>query len=468
MGLGGHPRAIQRRLGAEAGFTLVEVLVAVMIIALGITSALTVFDVSTRATFNAERSQVAVDEAQRQMEDMRALDYDQVALSSTPATTTDPNDPTSRVNGTRFELTDGDTSSFADLVVNGQSGITNGAIAPGPSSFSEDGITGKVYRFVVWQDDPGCTTTCPGTQDFKRVIVAVKLDSVGAATGGRRYVELQSDFTPPKEGVQGSAPPPSNGQTVTAEQLFLTDTSCDHTTRQAIAGDHLDHNTLAGVAGIGLLASCDRGLHTGSTAGAPDLLAADAPTDPDPSDPTNPPYYDYATDIEPVLNPQNDKGLQLRRPAAADGCVYDPAPGGEANPQEVVHRWVSTPMAANFVATGKATLNFWTRTLNQTNQPGKLCIWLFTRNSLGSDTLISSLDTSQPYFTFQLDSWPHSSAWAQESVQMNFSQVTVQSGSRIGVAVGVERAGTQGAIEFLYDHPEGPSRLEVATNTPIG
>lgn len=449
--------AHRARAANDQGFTLVEVLVAVMIIAIVITAALTVFDVSTRATFNAERSQIAVNEAQNQMEDLKALDYDQLALTSTPAASTDPLDSRHRISGARFQLTDGDNSSLADMVINGQSGVSAGTVNPGPTSFTDGGLSGKVYRFIVWQDDPRCPSTCPGTHDFKRAVVAVKLDSVGAATGGTRYIEIQSDFADPHEGVQGSAPPPAAGQTVTAQQFFLTDTSCDHTTRQPITADHLVHNTLG---------TCSAGVNSGTTAGAPDLLYFVPPPDPDVNDVSNPPYYDYAIDIEPTVNPQSDKGLQLRRPNA-DGCAYTPASSTEPNAHEVVHRWVSPQMSTNFVATGKATLNFFTRTLNQTIQPANLCIWLFTRNAVGVDTLLRDQNTSLSNFSYQLNNWPHSSGWTEDTVQLNFSQVAVAANDQLGLAVGIERADTPAAIEFLYDHPEASSRLEVATTTPI-
>ena len=45
----------------------------------------------------------------------------------------------------------------------------------------------------------------------------------------------------------------------------------------------------------------------------PDGLYLEAPPDEDPNDPNIPPLYDYANDVEPSLNPDQDKGLQLLR-----------------------------------------------------------------------------------------------------------------------------------------------------------
>ena len=57
-------------------------------------------------------------------------------------------------------------------------------VAPGPTNFAvgQNGstITGKIYRYVTWRDENCPATICDGTQNTKRVIVAVSLDPVAA------------------------------------------------------------------------------------------------------------------------------------------------------------------------------------------------------------------------------------------------------------------------------------------------
>jgi len=53
---------------------------------------------------------------------------------------------------------------------------------------------------VVWRNDEKCGTSCPGEQDFKQVVVAVKLDKRSNEPGERGYVEVQSDFVDPTLG----------------------------------------------------------------------------------------------------------------------------------------------------------------------------------------------------------------------------------------------------------------------------
>src|SRR5689334_17025109 len=73
-----------RRLDAEDGFTLIEVLIAAVIPAL---ASLAVFGVLTAATRNAARAQatqVALDKAQEEMEKLHALPYSELALERLP------------------------------------------------------------------------------------------------------------------------------------------------------------------------------------------------------------------------------------------------------------------------------------------------------------------------------------------------------------------------------------------------
>ena len=77
--------------------------------------------------------------------------------------------------------------------------------------------------------------------------------------------------------------------------------------------------------------------------------------------------------------------------------------------------------------------------------------------------------TSPPnaYFVYAENPWPAGS-WLRRRVKMNFSSTTVATGQRVGVEIAVRRNGTTGdVLQFMYDHPNYPSRLEVETSTPL-
>ena len=451
-----------RRLARdERGVTVVEAMVAALLLVIGALAVLQLVDTTTRNSYRVEESQVISNRMQSELEQIRRLPYSQVALTTAPASSSDPADPRRRVNATSTQFAvRRDGAEIADLVVNAA-----GAVNPGPEPFQVGDVSGEIYRFVVWQNDYRCDETrCPGTQDRKRVVVAVRLDDA-AVSSERPYQELQSDFIDPTARPVAN-PLPAAGPAVNAQSLRLSDTPCNQGSRQQITADHEVHNTLG---------PCSAGLQTGAEPGAPDrIFTGQAPLNP--CCPANAqPLYDYATEIEPLQNPGLDKGLQILAPELP-GCTYTPAgPSAARN----THRWVTAPMAAGFtyVMEGTATLKLWTRTINDVTLPGRICVFLFTRESLVSggeaDVLIRNSQTNDPYFIYDDPTWPPSSptgGWVEITLPMQFEAGTrVFPGQRLGVAIQVEGGGTNPgeALQFMYDHPSFDTRLEVRTSTPL-
>jgi Tfp pilus assembly protein PilV len=104
---------------SEGGFTIVEVLVATLILTIG---ALTTFGLLSTATKNSQRAkadQVALDRAQQEMESLRSLTNKQLAMTATPEASTNPLEPNYRVSGGSFNLIRRPRSSPAAMVING-------------------------------------------------------------------------------------------------------------------------------------------------------------------------------------------------------------------------------------------------------------------------------------------------------------------------------------------------------------
>ena len=73
------------------------------------------------------------------------------------------------------------------------------------------------FTFVVWRNDSTCPVLiCPGTQDFKELIVAVRLDAA-AISYDRPYIELHTRITDPNDSVIRDLPP-GGGSTITAQR----------------------------------------------------------------------------------------------------------------------------------------------------------------------------------------------------------------------------------------------------------
>jgi prepilin-type N-terminal cleavage/methylation domain-containing protein len=449
----------------EAGFTIMEVLVAILILAIG---AMTTFSLLSAATRNAQRakaSQVALEYAEQELEFLRSMENKNLALTSMPLSSTNSLSPNNRVriaDGT-FALTRQPLGSYHDLVVS-----DGGWVAPGPTAFTSGDVSGRVYRYIVWRNDEKCPdATCPGPRDYKQIVVAVRLDTPPSQAAQRGYVEVQSNFVSPTDNAETAPAPTTGDSVVTAQQFFLSDTPCaasGFTVRQEIAGSHLLHNTLG---------TCASGLQTGTTLGAPDALVLGGPPDPDFEDPNNPAEYDYANDTYLDTTPDKGTGVQIVKDDTSL-CHY--VPTGKANPQSQVHRWVTDPMAQEFLMTEKATLQFYTQSINKSSASGRACVYLYKRHEEGSppeatDTPLTNLVGGTPYWMYfpeKNKNWP--SEWTRVRLTMSFNEAPypILKGDRLVLAISVERANTAGdALSFMYDHPKYPARLEVDTSTPI-
>ncbi|HEX6780771.1 MAG TPA: type II secretion system protein [Solirubrobacterales bacterium] len=462
---------MSRRDEQEAGFTIVEVLVAVLIVSIASMTTFTLMSAATRNAQRAEASQVALEYAEQELELLRSMEDKNLALTASPSSSTNVNSPNRRVLNGTFALNRQPIGNYRNLVVNGGSlygggHITGGTVNPGPTSFTSGDVSGRVYRYIVWRNDEECAeATCPGNQDYKQIVVAVRLNTPGNQAAERSYVEVQSNFVSPTDNKESDPLPGANGKVITAQQFFLTDTPCaasGATARQEPAANHLLHNTLG---------TCASGPQSGTTKGAPDALVLGSPPDPDPEDINNPAKYDYANDSYLDTSPDVGVGVQIRKDDT-NGCHYTPT--GTTNPESQVHRWVTDPMAESFVLSGKVTLEVFTQSINKAQSSGKLCIYLFNRHEVGSppvatDTMLTDSLGGTPYWTYF-----ESPIWTTELkpklLTMTFSEApyTIPAGDRLGVAFSVERQSTPAdALSFMYDHPQAPTRIEVDTSTPI-
>ena len=169
--LGALLRGLRR---SERGFTLIEILVAATLAAVGIIALITVFDSSRNLVTLAERQESASHQAQREIERILALDYNQVALTSNPTHNPNTAHPDHYVNGAEYQWDQGSTGPKSEPLVPASAG---GGVG-GPSATWNDGqnrVSGSVHRYITWVDDPCCT----GSEDAKRVTVAVTVDGAG-------------------------------------------------------------------------------------------------------------------------------------------------------------------------------------------------------------------------------------------------------------------------------------------------
>src|SRR3954465_14226684 len=99
-------RAPHGRIVREDGFTIVEVLIAAVILTSPAVASAPLSGSPSHNTFRSEQDQVVVNRLQDELERIRQLPFSQVALTSRPATSNQAGNPARRVStdGTHLDL----------------------------------------------------------------------------------------------------------------------------------------------------------------------------------------------------------------------------------------------------------------------------------------------------------------------------------------------------------------------------
>ena len=175
-------RTLARRLArAEDGFTLIEILVAILLLSTAVIALMGTFDHSRRTTSTAEAQGAAVQVAEKHLEEIAALPYDQIGLGAAPSSELDPDHP-------NYLVTNSSPASFQyDPDAPGSEPlVTPGSVSNNRGSWGSDRLGGTVYAYVTWVNDtacvaPHCTTAdAANTQDYKRITVAIAADAPSA------------------------------------------------------------------------------------------------------------------------------------------------------------------------------------------------------------------------------------------------------------------------------------------------
>lgn len=158
--------------------TVIEAMVASLVLVTGVLSTFAVIDGSRDLTTISERKEAAAHRAQLELERTKAIPFATLELASAPGTSADPLDPRSQVSGSPASY-DWDQASASNP-------LEQLAVATGPNA---DAIAPR----TAWQDGRyGGTVDTFVTRvatDLKRVTVAVRLDG---DQGPRRAVIVSS------------------------------------------------------------------------------------------------------------------------------------------------------------------------------------------------------------------------------------------------------------------------------------
>jgi prepilin-type N-terminal cleavage/methylation domain-containing protein len=199
--------AIRRRASREEGFTIVECLVAAIILAVG---SLAVFTTFVSAIHNVQRSrenQFGVSVAQREMEWVRAHKFSEIGFTGTPpkaSSSTEERNPLTRVlpGQTEFSVNRaeniGNTTTFKNKMTF-VDGVSSGFALSKEAKFLEGTGSNKevqatVYRFVLCEESGVLPANCQAKRVVIDVVPKIQTD---VKTFQRNYYELQSTIINP-------------------------------------------------------------------------------------------------------------------------------------------------------------------------------------------------------------------------------------------------------------------------------
>jgi type II secretory pathway pseudopilin PulG len=429
---------------------LIEVLVAVAVMSFGVAATLRVFGSADRATLQAQQHEVAVQQAQGEVDRLASLSYGDLALTSTPVYSSDAADPNHRVSGTNFAV----RADLAEPLVTTPADGSTARVAPGPQSFTVGtggaAVTGRIYRYVTWRDEPcpAGTGLCDGAQNTKRVIVAVTVDPI---PGGkpRDPIWMSTVLIDPAAAGFTNSGAGGTGPDTSAQLFYLYDTPCSFTTRLTPALSHATRNTAATSTLATNYSTCQNPDPTKN----PDLMWTTAP------DEITPPLFTYSIDLVGSYT----AGLAMMRSETSCRRSY---PAADATNTAVanqwsVHAWATNQFSAPFTLDARLTLSIHTQAVGGVSAAGKVCATLVDRVESGgkaTDTVITSA-------THDVSSWPATLRRLRFTTSLS-SPYTIPSGHRLVLALHV-RSESGADLALMYDHPDHPSLIEVETSTPL-
>lgn len=503
--------------------TLVEVLVAMIVLTVGIISMVSMFDGARKLTLTAERRESITHLAQRELERLQSVPYGELAMVSAPGhesipagdTTTEEQeafvhehpdyyvDYASPVackeagpstgcfaansenlkeeeplvvtkDGTKCPIGE-TTATECGVVSTSPTGVECSEVNPfGACEWTDGRLKGDVYDFVTYHDDPACKTECE--KSYKRVTVIVTVDVPGG-THVPAPVRV-STMIPNPTASQGN---PATSAATKCTNKYGEEVWCTQALDKGTARTFFLHDVEAEAvelssyeaaeAKIEEEAASGKGHNTHST-----VVAPAKPDYMDSTPATRTLLYDYSKDQDSSGTTFGTTEYGGRRVVADVACNSETAltsAGTEPSKTEAAkgEMWVTSKLASTYKLTGAGGLTIFTQTIGGAVEPNvRLCLGVYDVPGEIKE-LWSSGATSPKLIGFY--EYTPTTAWPTKMSQLSFvfelkfvkEDKTVEVGHRLGFRVWpTDAAGGAGEdISLAYDTQLQPSALQLNT-----
>jgi prepilin-type N-terminal cleavage/methylation domain-containing protein len=182
-------RGRSTRAGDERGFTLVELIVALALIAIVAVGFMVSIGLGFRTVAVARQREVASELASARLEHMRSIPFEQVALSTPISHSANTNSPDYYVsaNGLSYDVNGDAAGGSEELIVD----TTFGDVLHLEDPISVGSTVMEIYQYATWVDDPAIA----GTHNYRRLTVVIRYKAP-AANGVNKLERSSTLFTP--------------------------------------------------------------------------------------------------------------------------------------------------------------------------------------------------------------------------------------------------------------------------------
>jgi len=409
--------------------TLVEVLVAMIVLVVGIVSMMGLFDGARKLTLVAERRESITHLAQRELERLQSVPYSELAMASPPAHEAMPAGATTAAAEEDFRhehpdyyvdysspvkceevesggcfawnsekpqeteepivlatkgkcATTGTAVEGCGVVSSSPTGVTCSEVNPfGACEWTDGRLSGDVYDFITYHKDPACEETTPGecAKSYKRATVVV---TVKVPAGQRVPAPVRVSTMIPNP--QASKPNPLSAGTKCTSDVTKVDESCTQGLSKGVARTWFLHDVEAEAVENTSYEEAEgkieeAGEHNTHTTVGP------APAHPDFMDmtpATRTGLYDYSKDSDLLgftFGTIEHGGRALAKDEV--GCSSE----AELQAKELSTKasegemWVTLPLSEEYKLSGAGALTIYTQTMNgaSSGSPITLCLGVY-------------------------------------------------------------------------------------------